>query len=76
MCSGFVLEPSGHRQGRGGKALAVSMNRVGGSIRIGGGADRGVAPAAAVGLSGPQWASVGLQLEHRWLVVTRAQRVS
>lgn len=53
MCSGFVLEPFGHRQGRRGKASTISVDRVGGLVRIGRGADRGVAPAAVVGLGGP-----------------------
>lgn len=43
MCSGFVLGLFGHRQGRRGKASIVSVDRVGGSTKIGGGADRGVA---------------------------------
>lgn len=41
MCSGFVLEPFGHRQGGRGKASSVSIDRVGGPVRTGGGADRG-----------------------------------
>lgn len=28
MCSGFVLEPFGHRQGRRGKASTMSVDRV------------------------------------------------
>lgn len=47
MCSGFVLEPFGHRQGRRGKVLTVSVDRVGGSTGIGGGADRGMATHAS-----------------------------
>lgn len=43
MCSGFVLESLRHRQGRRGKVWTISVDRVGGSIRIGGGADRGMA---------------------------------
>lgn len=43
MCSGFVLELLRHRQGRRGKVWTISVDRVGGSIRIGGGADRGMA---------------------------------
>lgn len=66
MCSGFVLETFGHRQGRRGKVPTISVDRVGGSLRIGGGAVRGVAPAAAVvGLGGPA--------TRASLVVTRAQ---
>ena len=47
VCSGFVLEPFGHRQGRRGKVLTVSVDRVGGSTGIGGGADRGMATHAS-----------------------------
>lgn len=67
VCALVLFEPFGHRQGRRGKALTVSIDRVGGSIRIGGGADRGVAPVAVVGLGGPT---------TRPLVVTRAQLLS
>lgn len=35
MCSGFVLELLGQRQGRRGKVLSISVDRVGGSPRIG-----------------------------------------
>lgn len=35
MRSGFVLEALGRRQGRRGKVLTVSVDRVGGRFRIG-----------------------------------------
>ena len=38
MHSGFVLEPFGHRQGRRGKVLTISVDTVGGSVRISGSA--------------------------------------